>query len=287
MLGGEVASSTVFDLGKQMTHRNLIRMLFVSLTVLPWPAFAQLPGEFDVPESIWPAGLEWRSRIRSSENICRTATTRFGEISVSQSGGAETGRPLITEVNLNGESHTPKFTGDSSIVCINNVVPLGDRDIVIFVATAGGSGSPPATLNLLSVGPAGIGEMVSDLEFHSGDGTQRIAVTDDRIYFDLGFETELRKSATFGPDGLNITRFETNATSLPQADCWHLFSIVGSASCLRNSSFSLADERWLSSLDEHPAFDKENFLQICAAARAAGSPPLSEVFSEQVCRVGR
>jgi hypothetical protein len=270
-----------------MTHRKLIRMLFVLLPVLPWPAFAQLPGDFDVPQSIWPAGLEWRSSLRSSDNICRAVTTRFGEISVSQSGGAETGRPLITEIGLNGEPHTPRFTGDSSIVCIVNVVPLEDRDIVIFVATEGGSGSPPATINLLPVGPAGIGEMVSDPEFHSGDSTQRIAVTDDRIYFDLGFERDLHKSATFGPDGLNITRFETNATSLPQVDCWHLFSIVGSSTCLRNSSFSLATERWLSSLDHHPAFEKETFLQICAAAKAAGSPPLSEVFSEQVCRVGR
>ena len=62
---------------KPMARRIFNCVISVWLSGLAFPVFAQMPGQFDVPESIWPAALEWHSLA----DLRRTATTRFGDIS--------------------------------------------------------------------------------------------------------------------------------------------------------------------------------------------------------------
>jgi len=256
-----------------------VRVFFLCsiAATLACPAFGQ-PGTFDVPESIWPDDLQWRSLGESS----RMASTRFGEVSVAQTGGGE-GSPRSTVVRLDTASAQPNFAGDSSIVLIRDVLPLGERDIVVFVAVQGGSGSPPGTLNLLPISSDGIGQMIADPELRSIDGFQRIAVARNEIFFDLGFHDGLRRSARLGSDGLEILEFEVQVNGLSNEDCWHLYSAVGSATCVLSQPYSMATQRWMSSLDHHPAFEKESFFEMCAAAGENRAPPIFEDFRGQVC----
>jgi hypothetical protein len=258
------------------------------------------PGPAMPFESALPSALEWQPIVGGEQSL----ETRFGTL-VLQRGSQcpQTREPILdTELILAGNriatvGCTPD--GDYYIVSFKNRFEHGETDLVLFGATAGGSGTPPQRLHLIVLAPGEEPVILMDPEFRSLDGTQRVASDGRELWLDLGFrEGALKRGhfdgSTFAIDYVPIQRMPVRSASCDDAyrtliDCLQrgrgrnysgltlseLLGLIG--------AFSTASHRSLQSLSHYPGFDGAGYVQMCASAISMGAMPKFDLFEATVC----
>lgn len=235
--------------------------------------------------SDWPGNLEWHA-IGGFE---RTVATRFGEVAVSYVGEELEGSNPMVEIRLDGELVQPAVprSGDYGIVTIREAFMLADHDVVLLAATAGGSGSPPPLLLLLTVDARGRSNVIIDPQFRSMDWTAHVASRGARLYFNLGYQDDKRKTAVYEDGRLEVSFNDEEPSPLPDDTCKRLYETVSNGSCALGQSFSQAVVRTLRALDNRPGFESRRVVHACEIAKQDGAAPPYSIFRHDVCGIQR
>jgi len=256
----------------------------VLLTTAIWAlsADAQESSALELPDGVvWPENLEWHD-IRGNQ---REIETRFGRVDIAYEGNQIEGAVNLVRISLDGKlvgEPIPRWD-DFGIVLVREVFELESGDAVLIGATAGGSGSPPEQLVMLSLSADREPRLFIDPELRSVDGTERIASDDKRIYFDLGYDTEQRKTATFGNGRVEVMHAAARAIPLSEGTCRYLIDAVNSI-CALDQPLPQMVIRSLNRLDQRPGFERDRVLSLCDSVRRTRTPQDYEPFRAAVCQ---
>jgi hypothetical protein len=241
-----------------------------------------------------PLDYCWRSG-----RLCREVETRFGLVSINYDtrDGDFDGN---VEVRLNGSVvfRQPRSSSDYGLMSLKQVFALGTADVAILGATSGGSGSPPELLHVLVVAAAKEPMVLVKPDFRSVDGTELVATDGSRLFFDLGYQAHLRKTATFDGSDLELHYAAAVPTPLPERHCENLYDVVAK-SCTwaknagyppgtvrelaRSGNFSTATMHLLNTVRQHPGFQPDEYSRACMTAAETGDAPGYEDFKSNVC----
>jgi hypothetical protein len=239
-------------------------------------------------DSAFPAGLEWQA----IDGYDRSVETRFGTLAREDGSQCpQTREPILgIELRLAGNliaslGCTPD--GDYYIVFFRNRFEHGDTDLVLFGATAGGSGSPPQRLHLIVLAPGAEPRILMDPEFRSVDGTERVASNGRELWFDLGFRDGALKRGHFDGATLEIDYVPIERMPVPRASCDFAYATLNECqqrgrgkdySDLTLSellglagSYSTAAGGTLRSLSHHPGFNGRAYVRMCQTLISTGS----------------
>ncbi len=264
---------------------------------LAQPAAPDAAVPFD---SAFPAGLEWQA----IDGYERSVETRFGTLALERGSQCPQTREPILDIQLvlAGNLITSlgcTLDGDYYIVFFKNRFEHGDTDLVLFGASAGGSGSPPERLHLIVLAPGAEPRILMDPEFRSLDGTERVASDGRQLWLDLGFREGALKRAHFDGATFAIDYVPIERMPVARASCESVYRTL--TDCLQRGrgrnysgltlsellglvgSFSTASHRSLQSLSHHPGFDGNGYVQICESAISMGAMPEFDLFEATVC----
>jgi len=108
--------------------------------------------------------------------------------------------------------------------------------------------------------------------FGTSDWTFRFEQVGDGVQFDLGYENRRRKNAIYR-DGAITVRLGalSSSATLPKADCARVLNMAAECPQINPdctdeaiwSTFAMAGQRYMNSLENMPMFSTEKFYQVC------------------------
>ena len=257
---------------------------FLTAAIWTLSASARDSLGIELPDGVaWPENLEWHG----IEGSARAIPTRFGRIDVAYEGDGLEGSVNTVRITLDGDLVVAPISrgADFGFVSIKEVFQLEDDDVVLIGATAGGSGSPPQQLVLLSLARDHAPHFLLDPELRSVDGTERVASDGERIYFDLGYDRERRKTASFEEDRIQVRYAAGRASPISERTCRELADAIDE-SCVSGQPLSQAVVRWLDRLDHRPGFEGRRVRSACESMNRTGEPQAYALFRTEACQLG-
>jgi hypothetical protein len=167
---------------------------------------------------------------------------------------------------------------------------LSDRDVVVLSSEPGAYETPPF-FRILSVKADGVAEEIANPEFDAPDGTLITRQDGDVIYFNLGYESGLKKDAVFSPEGLTISMTPVAHPAYDQDDCeWLYRQALGECvhkigrSCQR-MEHSTSTVRGLYGLQNNPRWKvaESRFGDACKLTCKGKKRPAYTEFAKDVC----
>jgi|tagenome__1003787_1003787.scaffolds.fasta_scaffold20772295_2 hypothetical protein len=189
---------------------------------------------------------------------------------------------------INGQEFpfAPQYIGHES------TFRLSDRDVVVLSSDAGGSGTPPF-YRIFSVRLNGTVEEITTLEFDTADGTLAGKQRGNVIYFDLGYDSGLKKDAVLSSEGLKVSTKSVARPAYGRKECkWLYGQALGE--CAKNPDdyhpcddvfHSMSTVRGLYALEQNPRWNvaKDRFALACKKACETKKRPREAGFAKDIC----
>jgi len=200
---------------------------------------------------------------------------------------------------INNDEYQPKavingqeFAFAPQYIGLGSTFKLSDRDVVVLSSDAGGSGTPPF-YRIFSIRLNGTVEEMTTPEFDTADDTLVGKQRGNVIYFDLGYDSGLRKDAVLSSEGLKVSTKSVARPAYDRNDCkWLYGQALGE--CVKNPDnyrpcdnvfHSMSTVRGLYSLEQNPRWNvaKDRFALACKKACETKKRPREAGFAKDIC----